>query len=107
MSLSRYPGALYDPGPAGISAWGARQSLITSGEGAEIVVPPAVVSAPLNTEALYADARELTQSLYDLGSSVSVWRPQRRPCGVGFRPACGGPTQSHANPRVCSPGVPR
>jgi len=76
VSLSRYPGALHQPGGAGLSAWRARQSLITSGEGTAIDVPPAVVSAPLDTEALYADARELTQSLYDLGSSVSAhpWR---------------------------------
>ena len=76
VSLSRYPSALHQPGGAGLSAWRARQSLITSGEGTAIDVPPAVVSAPLDTEALYADARELTQSLYDLGASVSThpWR---------------------------------
>jgi hypothetical protein len=76
VSLSRYPGALHDPGGAGLSAWRARQSLITSGEGAEVDVPPAVVAGSLDTEALYADAQELTQSLYDLGSSVNAhpWR---------------------------------
>jgi hypothetical protein len=79
VSLSRYPGALHEPGGAGLSAWKARQSLITSGDGMEVDVPAAVVAAPLNSQALYEDVRELTQSLYDLGSSIEAhpWRLAR------------------------------
>jgi hypothetical protein len=76
VSLSRYPAALHGSGGAGISAWRACQSLITSGEGPEVDIPSSVVAAPLDPAALYADAQELTQSLYDLGASVDAhpWR---------------------------------
>ena len=78
-TLSRYPAALHDPGGAGLSAWTARQALLSSGDGPEVEVPAATVSAPLDTEALYRSARELSSCLFDLGTGVAShpWRLSR------------------------------
>jgi hypothetical protein len=75
-SLGRYPSALHEPGGAGLSAWTARQSLLTAGEGPTVEIPPTVVAQQLDTETLFRVARELTQALYDLGAAVNAhpWR---------------------------------
>jgi hypothetical protein len=76
VSLARYPEALHTPGGAGLSAWDARQALLTNLDAPSIEVSPSVVAAPLTTAALYARARELTDALYDLGSALDShpWR---------------------------------
>lgn len=78
-SLGRYPVGLHELGGAGLSAWTARQALLTAGEGKEVSIPAAAVSGPLDAEALYAGARDLTQSLYDLGAGIAdhPWRLAR------------------------------
>jgi hypothetical protein len=75
-SLSRYPVALHEAGGAGLSAWDARQSLLTVGEHPAGAIATTAVAQPLDTSALYAAGRELTDALYDLGTSLVAhhWR---------------------------------
>ncbi|MGI8757287.1 MAG: DUF4011 domain-containing protein [Acidimicrobiales bacterium] len=78
-SLSRCPAGLHESGGAGFSAWTARQTLLALGEGLEVEVPAAVVAGPLDADALYGAARELTDALYDLGvpAPAHPWRLAR------------------------------
>ncbi|KAE8766143.1 DUF3320 domain-containing protein [Georgenia thermotolerans] len=72
-NLARYPRGLHDVGPAGLSAWTARQVLLTLGraEDADLAVPPHVVSGGTDIEAVYRAARDLGESAQDLGTSVA------------------------------------
>lgn len=84
--LRRYPEALHAVGPAGFSAWSARQVVLTLG-GADdraddraddgdavggLRVSPGVVSGGAEPERLYAIARDLALSVPDLGAPLAT-----------------------------------
>jgi hypothetical protein len=78
-NLARYPRALHEPGGAGMSAWQARQTMLTSVDGASLCLPPQAVAGHLDADGLYRLARELTQALYDVGTRLDAhpWRLAR------------------------------
>lgn len=84
-SLSRYPDQLHEPGPAGLSAWDARQVLLELEDAARGVeplpVPRGVVMGGAPLEDVYGAARGLGNALLDLGlpPSQSPWRLAGRP----------------------------
>ncbi len=77
--LRRYPEVLHAVGPAGFSAWTARQVILTlSGEDDDgaarpegLRVPPETVSGGVDPEAVYATARDLAPAIPDLGAPLA------------------------------------
>ncbi len=79
--LRRYPEALHAVGPAGLSAWTARQVILTlsgpSGDDgapppADLPVPQRTVSGGTDPEVLYATARDLALAIPDLGAPLAA-----------------------------------
>jgi len=79
--LRRYPEALHAVGPAGLSAWTARQVLLTLGDSsgdddaprpAGLPVPQRTVSGGAEPEVLYATARDLALAIPDLGAPLAA-----------------------------------
>ena len=79
QALGRYPEALHAVGPAGLSAWDARQVLLAVGPGPTAAVDREAVSGPLDQERVYRLGRELATALFDLGGAAAEhpWHPAR------------------------------
>ncbi|GAB3165148.1 DUF3320 domain-containing protein [Myceligenerans halotolerans] len=78
-SLARYPELLHEDGPAGLSAWGARQNILELGEVTNgtpgVAVPRGIVMGTTDLAALYNAGRDVGLALLDLGVApgASPW----------------------------------
>ena len=76
--LARYPENLHEEGPAGLSAWDARQIILELGEASAVgpvEVPLSAVSGSVDLSELYVQAGGLAMALSNLGSApgASPW----------------------------------
>lgn len=81
-NLSRYPRQLHDEGPAGLSAWDARQVSLSLRERGDVPddalpqLPTTLVLGTVPPADVYDAARDLAHALHDLGGApaTSPWR---------------------------------
>lgn len=81
-NLARYPSHMHDEGPAGLSAWDARQVALSLRARTDVspddvpTLPPSLVMGQVEPSAVYDAARDLAHALHDLGAppAASPWR---------------------------------
>ncbi|MBX9245499.1 DUF4011 domain-containing protein, partial [Actinotalea ferrariae] len=81
-NLSRYPRQLHDEGPAGLSAWDARQVALSLRERGDVPddalpqLPTTLVLGTVPPADVYDAARDIAHALHDLGGApaTSPWR---------------------------------